>query len=77
MRCWRSQTGTYIYESQLTLGDDGTGIAVVLDVLDDGGTYRRAATDEGELERFEGVLSQVRRRESDGDSMASVALTEG
>lgn len=61
LRCWRSWTGSCIYESQVTLAEDGTGVAVVVDVLDDGDTYRRAATDEGELERFEGVLSQVRR----------------
>ncbi|MBA0282769.1 hypothetical protein D7Y44_16795 [Stenotrophomonas maltophilia] len=67
LRCWRSWTGTCIYESLVTLSDDGTGVAVVVDVLDDGETYRRAATDEGELERFEGVLSQVRRRDSEAD----------
>ncbi len=61
LRCWRSWTGTCIYESQVTLSEDGTGVAVVVDVLDEGDTYRRAATDEGELERFEGVMSQVRR----------------
>ena len=61
LRCWRSWTGTCIYEAQVTLAEHGTGVAVVVDVLDDGETYRRAATDEGELERFEGVLSQVRR----------------
>jgi len=65
LRCWRSWTGTCIYESQVTLAEDGTGVAVVVDVLDDGDTYRRAATDEGELERFEGVLSQVRRQLGD------------
>ena len=78
LRCWRSWTGTCIYESQVTLADDGTGVAGVLDVLDDAGeTYRRAGTDEGELERFEGVLSQVRRRENDGDALAGIALVGG
>lgn len=61
LRCWRSWTGACIYESQVTLAEDGTGVAVVVDVLDDGDTYRRAATDEGELERFEGVLALTRQ----------------
>lgn len=65
LRCWRSWTGTCIYESQVTLAEDGTGVAVVVDVLDDGDTYRRAATDEGELERFEGVLALARRQVGD------------
>jgi hypothetical protein len=52
-------------------------VAGVLEVLDDDGdTYRRAATDEGELERFEGVLSQVRRRENDGDTLAGVSIIQ-
>jgi len=76
LRCWRSWTGTCICESQVTLAEDGTGVAVVVDVLDDGDTYRRAATDEGELERFEGVLSQVRRRENDGDALAGVSIVQ-
>ncbi len=78
LRCWRSWTGTCIYETRITVAGDGTGVAGVLEVLDDdGGNYRRAATDEGELERFEGVLSQVRRRESDGEALAGVALVGG
>ena len=76
LRCWRSWTGTCIYEAQVTLAEDGTGVAVVVDVLDDGDTYRRAATDEGELERFEGVLSQVRRRESEADALAGVSIVQ-
>ena len=76
LRCWRSWTGTCIYEAQVTLAEDGTGVAVVVDVLDDGDTYRRAATDEGELERFEGVLSQVRRRDSEGDALAGVSIVQ-
>ena len=76
LRCWRSWTGTCIYESQVTPAEDGTGVVVVVDVLDDGDTYRRAATDEGELERFEGVLSQVRRRENDGDALAGVSIVQ-
>ena len=61
LRCWRSWTGTCIYESQLTRAEDCTGVAPVVDVLDDVDTYRRAATDDGGLERSEGVLSQVQR----------------
>ena len=77
LRCWLSWTGTCIYETRITVADDGTGVAAVLEVLDDDGdTYRRAATDEGELERFEGVLSQVRRRENDGDALAWVSIIQ-
>lgn len=65
LRCWRSWTGTCIYESLVTLSDDGTGVAVVVDVLDDGDTYRRATTDEGELERFEGVMALIRQAQRD------------
>ncbi len=77
LRCWLSLTGTCIYETRVTLAEDGTGMAGVLDVLDDdSSTYRRASTDEGELERFEGVLSQVRRRESEGDALAGVTVVQ-
>ncbi len=77
LRCWLSFTGTCIYETRVTLAEDGTGVAGVLDVLDDdSSTYRRASTDEGELERFEGVLSQVRRRESEGDALAGVTVVQ-
>ncbi|WP_343225791.1 DUF4113 domain-containing protein [Lysobacter sp. BMK333-48F3] len=60
----------------MTLAEDGTGVAVVVDVLDDGETYRRTATDEGELERFERVLSQVRQRDSEGDALAGVSIVQ-
>lgn len=77
LRCWLSWAGTCIYETRITVAEDGTGVAGVLEVLDDDGdTYRRAATDEGELERFEGVLSQVRRRENDGDTLAGVSIIQ-
>ncbi|WP_414611972.1 hypothetical protein [Stenotrophomonas muris] len=58
----------------MTLAEDGTGVAVVVDVLDDGDTYRRAATDEGELERFEGVLSQVRRNRGESGELGWAAV---
>ena len=74
LRCWRSWTGTCIYESQVTLSEDGTGVAVVVDVLDDGDTYRRAATDEGELEWFEGVLSQVRLTRGESGELGWAAV---
>lgn len=56
LRCWRAMSGACIYESTIALADDGSGIAVVLDVLDDPAQYQRAGTDSGELERFEGVV---------------------
>lgn len=76
LRCWRSWTGNCIYEANMTLAEDGTGVIGVLDVLDDEDTYRRAGTDEGELERFEGVLSQVWRRGIERDAMAGVAIIQ-
>lgn len=66
LRCWLAWMGTCIYETRIAAADDGTGVAGVLDVLDDdGNTYRRAATDDGELERFEGVLALTRRLRED------------
>ncbi|MCF7750104.1 hypothetical protein KQ945_05065 [Bacillus subtilis subsp. subtilis] len=56
LRCWRAGTGGCIYESVIVMADDGSGTAVVLDVLDDTAHYQRASTDTGELERFEGVV---------------------
>ena len=65
LRCWRSWTGACIYEATVFVAADGHGLTPVLNVLDDAETYQRAATDESELERFEGVLSLVRRRDLD------------
>jgi len=76
LRCWRSWTGTCIYESQVTLAEDGTGVAVVVDVLDDGDTYRRAAPHEGGMEEVGGGGSPVRRRENDGDALAGVSIVQ-
>ncbi|MET4614676.1 hypothetical protein ABIA71_000221 [Stenotrophomonas sp. 2619] len=56
LRCWRALTSGCIYESVIVMADDGSGTAVVLDVLDDPAQYQRASTDSGELERFEGVV---------------------
>lgn len=64
LRCWRSWTDTCIYEAQLLFVTDGSAAVGVLNVLDEENVYRRAPTDEGELERFEGVLSLVWRREA-------------
>ena len=38
-------------------GDDGRGMVVLVNVLDDPDTYSRALTEESELERFEGVVA--------------------
>jgi hypothetical protein len=63
LRCWRAGTAPCIYESRLTVAEDGSAVASVVEVLDEEPLYQRAVTDEGELERFEGVLSHLRRRE--------------
>ncbi|MDR7068111.1 hypothetical protein J2X02_000928 [Pseudoxanthomonas japonensis] len=72
LRCWRSWTNTCIYETQLSVSDDGTGVAIVLDVLDDKEAYQRASTDAAELERFEGVLSLVWRREFESGQLTDI-----
>lgn len=56
LRCWRSWTGTCVYEAQVLVDDDGTGVATMLDVLDAPEHYHRSASDAGELDRFEGVV---------------------
>ena len=45
-----------MYEGQVLLADDGSGIVSVLDVLDEPQQYSRASSEAGELERFEGVV---------------------
>jgi hypothetical protein len=72
LRCWRSWTSTCIYETQISVSDGGTGVAVVLDVLDDKESYQRASTDTAELERFEGILSLVWRREDETSRLADI-----
>lgn len=57
LRCWRSWTGACIYEALVVEGDDGRGMVVLVNVLDDPDTYSRALTEESELERFEGVVA--------------------
>ena len=56
LRCWRSWTGSCLYEAQVLVDDQGAGVVAMLDVLDDPGCYHRARTDVSELERFEGVV---------------------
>lgn len=77
LRCWRSWTRTCIYESQILINEDGSGCAAVLDVLDAPDTYRRASTETSELERFEGVLSQVWRREDEGSAQVVAPASQG
>ena len=76
LRCWRSWTGMCIYEAKVMLAEDGAGILGVLEVLDDNAAYHRASTDAGELERFEGVLSQMHGRSSDSNEMAGISLVQ-
>ena len=68
LRCWRSWTGTCIYEARLTLHADGSATALMLDVLDEPETYVRATTEEAELQRFEGVLSLIRQLRGEAES---------
>lgn len=75
LRCWRTDTDTCIYETRLIPAEDGGALASVVDVLDDETLYQRASTDEGELERFEGVLSFLRRREVANTAAVPVSLS--
>ena len=68
LRCWRSWTGTCIYEARVTPHADGSATALMLDVLDEPETYVRATTEEAELQRFEGVLSLIRQLRGEADS---------
>lgn len=68
LRCWRSWTGTCIYEARLTPHADGSATALMLDVLDEPETYVRATTEEAELQRFEGVLSLIRQLRGEAES---------
>ncbi|MFY0186141.1 hypothetical protein PV767_18880 [Stenotrophomonas rhizophila] len=45
-------------------------------MLDDEDAYRRAPTDEGELERFEGVMSLVWRREGGFGALDGATLIQ-
>lgn len=66
VRVWRSWTGECLYEAELVLDEAGAGQCRVLRVCDDADIYQRSATEEGEIDRFEGVLALVlgRRREA-------------
>lgn len=75
LRCWRIDSNVCIYETRLISGEDGGALASVVDVLDDEALYQRASTDEGELERFEGVLSFLRRREVETTAAGPVSLS--
>lgn len=68
LRCWRSWTGTCVYEARLTPHADGSATALMLDVLDAPETYARATSEEAELQRFEGVLSLIRQLPSEAKS---------
>ena len=61
LRCWRSGLGVCIYQASVIVAEDGRGVIPILHVLDDAAVYQRASTDECELERFEGVISLMRR----------------
>lgn len=61
LRCWRSALGACIYQAEVMVPEDERGVIPILHVLDEHAVYRRASTDECELERFEGVLSLMRR----------------
>ncbi|QNN46746.1 hypothetical protein H9L17_00685 [Thermomonas brevis] len=74
LRCWRSWTGTCIYEARLTPHADGSATALMLDVLDEPETYARATTEEAELQRFEGVLSLIRQLRSEAESIVHLPV---
>lgn len=57
LRCWRSWTRTCVYEAALEIEHDGSAACQVLQVLDDPAHYHRSRQDEGELDRFDGVLA--------------------
>lgn len=57
LRCWRSWTGACLYEALVVEGEDGRGLVVLVNVLDNAETYSRALTEGSALERFEGVVS--------------------
>jgi hypothetical protein len=62
LRCWRTDSGACVYESLLSFSEDGSAHAAVLNVLDEPELYARAPSDERELDRFEGVLTQAKGR---------------
>lgn len=66
VRVWRSWTGECIYEAELTVDEAGTGHCRVLHVCDEPEVYTRSAAEQGEIDRFEGILALLlgKRREA-------------
>lgn len=66
LRVWRSWTGECIYEAEVLPDQDGTGHCRVLRICDEPEVYTRCNAEEGEIDRFEGVLALLlgRRREA-------------
>lgn len=66
VRVWRSWTGECIYEAELTVDEAGAGHCRVLRVCDEPEVYTRSPAEQGEIDRFEGVLALLlgRRREA-------------
>lgn len=65
LRVWRSGTGDCIYEAELTVDEAGAGHCRMLHVCDEPEIHTRSQAEEGEIDRFEGVLALLlgRRRE--------------
>lgn len=66
LRVWLSWTGECIYEAELTIDETGAGQCRVLRVCDEPEVYTRSPAEQGEVDRFEGVLALLlgRRREA-------------
>lgn len=66
VRVWRSWTGECIYEAQVSIDETGAGHCRVLRVCDEPGVYTRSSSEQGEIDRFEGILAMLlgRRREA-------------
>lgn len=66
LRVWRSGTGECLYEAEVSVDTQGAGHCRVLRVCDDPDIYTRSPVEEGEVDRFEGVLALLlgRRREA-------------
>ena len=57
LRVWRSWTGECLYEAELTVDETGAASCRVLRVCDEPEVYERSALEQGEIDRFEGVLT--------------------
>ena len=66
LRVWLGGTGECIYEAELSVDESGAAHCRVLRVCDEPEVYTRSAAEEGEINRFEGVLALLlgRRREA-------------